>query len=287
MKELLIISGKGGTGKTTLSSTLIELNNVKNFADCDVDAPNLDLLSRFETKAQISDFYGAKVAFINTQKCMNCGLCARLCQFDAISYVNDELVVDDMSCEGCSLCEYACPAKTISMHEIVTGELRLYKDKRVFSTATLQTGAGNSGLLVSKVKENLESNLIKDEKLQIIDGAPGIGCPVIASLNGADAALIVTEPSISGLSDMKRIASLAKNFNVKLGLVINKFDINLEFTQNIKDNCKNLNIEFLGEIPYDKNAVIAINNGKTLASLDSPAANAIKNLNSKILDFAL
>lgn len=277
MRSLLVLSGKGGTGKTTVASALIKLYQAKSFADCDVDAPNLHLVSILNNTPQIENFYGMKKASIDIDSCIKCGICYDNCKFNAIIF-NENYYVDQYACEGCAVCEYVCPADSVKMVDSVSGDLILYKDEdKVFSTAELRMGSGNSGLLVTKVKNQLKNNALSSG-LAIIDGSPGIGCPVIASITGVDYVLIVAEPSISGLADMKRIVKVARNLEVEVLACVNKFDVNLNISKEIKQYCAKNHIEFLGEIPYDKNALEAVNMGKTIVDIDCPSGQALKEI---------
>lgn len=283
MKKLLILSGKGGTGKTTTASAFIEFSKATAFADCDVDAPNLHLISKISSDAQFSDFYGSQKAIIDSDKCTKCGLCKTNCQFDAIEYDNSQYKINQFACEGCGTCEYNCPSKAITMVDDVAGKLALYKDDKVFSTATLKMGRGNSGLLVTDVKSALYKNTDKNDKLAIIDGSPGIGCPVIASITGVDMVLIITEPSLSGMSDMKRILKTIQIFNIKACVCINKYDICTEISDEIESFCKENDIFLAGKIPYDENVSKAINNGDSIAKYNCPAKDALQNIYNKII----
>lgn len=266
MKKLLILSGKGGTGKTTIASSFIKLGDIKAFADCDVDAPNLALVTEQDVEAIKRDYYGMDKAFIDNDKCIECGLCKSSCRFDAIEIIDGKYKIDNFSCEGCSLCERVCKNGAISMVKNIAGELELYKNDKVFSTASLKMGEGNSGLLVTEVKKELE-NL--DTDIAIIDGSPGIGCPVIASITGVDLILIVAEPSISGISDLDRIVKTSRIFNTDILVMINKYDTSLENTKKIEEFCKKEDIELVGKIPFDRQVVDALNEGRTLLDIDS------------------
>ena len=205
MKRILLLSGKGGTGKTTVSSALIRLSQAKAVADCDVDAPNLHLVLQEKEKAQVcaqtcaqvSEFFGGEKAAVDPALCTGCGRCEQLCRFDAIHLVENTAVVNLYSCEGCGVCSHVCPAGAVRLLPDVAGKKELYTGDRVFSTATLKMGRGNSGKLVTEVKKAMLKAAPPCE-LAIVDGSPGIGCPVIASVNGMDLVLVVAEPS--GLS---------------------------------------------------------------------------------------
>lgn len=276
MKQLLILSGKGGTGKTTIAGAFIKLSDTKTYADCDVDAPNLHLIMAQSNEPKRTDFYGMPKAAIDAEKCLECGLCKEHCRFDAI-FDNNGFKVDYFSCEGCGVCEAICPANAVSMKPAVAGELMLYTDDDlVFSTAQLKMGSGTSGLLVTQVKNQMKDAASQSTELAVIDGSPGIGCPVIASLSGVDMVLIVAEPSISGISDMERIIKTAKTFQIKIGVCINKHDTNLLNSEKIENFCKENALPFLGKIPFDPKAVEAVNNGQTIVDVDCPSGTAAK-----------
>ncbi len=203
MKRLLILSGKGGTGKTTTAAAFVKLSGARAFADCDVDAPNLHLVAGLEGEPEEKPFIGSEKAVIDENKCVNCGICAEKCRFGAITLENGHTKVGEYACEGCGVCAYVCPQQAVSMVKDVAGTQFLYKGQTVFSTARLKMGRGNSGKLVTSVKMDMLKNT-PDTELAVIDGSPGIGCPVIASVSGMDLVLVVAEPSLSGLSDLKR-----------------------------------------------------------------------------------
>ncbi|NCC08091.1 MAG: ATPase [Clostridia bacterium] len=283
MKQLLILSGKGGTGKTTIASAFIKLADAKAYADCDVDAPNLHLITGWNAEPERTDYYGLPKAAINPELCIECDQCRQNCRFDAIS-IDEKYKVDSFACEGCGVCEYVCPVEAITMVPTVAGELMLYSDeKKVFSTAQLKMGSGTSGMLVTEVKKQMKSAAV-DSGLAIIDGSPGIGCPVIASLSGVDMVLIVAEPSISGISDMERIINTAAKFAVKAAVCVNKFDTNLENTERIEMFCKEQGLPFIGRIPFDSNAVKAINNGQTIVDIDCTSGTAVKEVYHKTMN---
>ncbi len=280
MKQLLILSGKGGTGKTTIASAIIKLSSAKAYADCDVDAPNLHLVTKWSLEPEKIDYYGMPKADINTSLCTKCGLCEENCRFDGI-YLDKEYKVNPFACEGCGVCEYVCPVNAITLKPAVSGETMLYADnEKVFSTAKLKMGSGNSGLLVSEVKKQMKSEA-KNTDLAVIDGSPGIGCPVIASISGVTMVLIVGEPSVSGISDMKRIIETALKLQTKIAVCINKYDTNIKKTEEIEKFCKEEGIPLLGKIPFDLEAVKAVNNGYTIADIDCPSKSAVEEIYEK------
>lgn len=286
MKQLLILSGKGGTGKTTIASAFIKLADAKAYADCDVDAPNLHLITGWNSQPKKTNYYGLPKAEINLELCIECDQCRQNCRFDAIS-IDEKYEVDPFACEGCGVCEYVCPVEAITMMPAVAGELMLYSDgEKVFSTAQLKMGSGTSGMLVTEVKKQMKS-AVDDVHLAIIDGSPGIGCPVIASLSGVDMVLIVAEPSISGISDMERIINTAEKFGTKTAVCINKYDTNTKNAEKIEQFCKRQDLPFFGRIPFDSNAVKAINNGQTIVDIDCISGTAVKEVYHKTINLLL
>lgn len=288
MKQLLVLSGKGGTGKTTISAAFINLSKALGYADCDVDAPNLHLVVKDFSIPVHTDFYGMRQAEIQITHCTQCGLCKENCKFEAIKVTqtqNHELQyeVDPFACEGCGVCERICPEKSIHMIPSKAGDLMLYQNDSVFSTAQLKMGKGNSGLLVTEVKKNLRAG-VSGSTFTIVDGSPGIGCPVIASLSGSTMTLIVSEPSLSGISDLKRILETAKKMGVKSAVCINKYDTNIELSDAIETLCKIQEIPFTGRIPYDESAVMAVNNGMSIVELECKAGTAVREVYTATMD---
>ena len=270
----MVLSGKGGTGKTTVASSFIRLSYRKAFADCDVDAPNLHQIFDYGETAEKAPFYGLKKAIKYDQFCTGCGKCEELCRFGAIK--NGK--VNPYECEGCGVCEAFCPAHdeegkpAIRLEERVSGETRLYRDHGdVFSTAELSMGSGASGRLVTEVRRNL-LKAASGESYAIIDGSPGIGCPVIASVTGTGMVLIVAEPTVSGIHDLKRIVTTARRFGAKIAVCINKFDVSKSNTGAIKKFCREERIPIVGLIPYDSTVIMAVNAGKAVVDYENSAA---------------
>lgn len=283
MRQLLILSGKGGTGKTTIASAFIKLADAKVYADCDVDAPNLHLINRWNDEPVKADFYGLPKAEIDPVFCIQCNQCIQNCRFDAIR-AEPYYKVDSFACEGCGVCEYVCPVEAINLRLSADGELILYSNaEKVFSTAQLKMGSGTSGMLVTEVKKQMNSAKV-DTQLAIIDGSPGIGCPVIASLSGVDMVLIVAEPSLSGISDMERIINTAAKFGTKIAVCINKYDTSIENTEKIEEYCKKHGHSFMGKIPFDSGAVKAVNNGQTIVDIDCASGQAVKEVYYKTMN---
>jgi len=283
MKQLLVLSGKGGTGKTTLVSAFIDLLGAKAYADCDVDAPNLHLVMNASGEPETDSFYGMEKALIDAKRCIGCGVCKTHCRFDAIKPVvianQTTYHIDSYACEGCGVCEYVCPVEAVSLGYQVDGETNVYHDQAVFSTATLKMGSGNSGKLVSEVKKNMQLYAKEREiDVAVIDGSPGIGCPVIASISGVDLILIVTEPTVSGINDMKRVIEIAEHFKTPVAICTNKYDVNQEKTEAIKSYAEQLGIPFVGVIPYDTQVAVATNMGTSIMKVNAPAGTAIQSV---------
>jgi len=271
-KEITIISGKGGTGKTTVVSSLAMLADSKVLADNDVDAADLHLLLT-PTIMEAHDFVGGEKAMIDASKCTGCGQCAEACHFKAIRCdgpLNDQGTttcrVDELACEGCGLCGYICDADAVTTRPNVTGRWYVSgTDYGPMAHAQLNIAEENSGRLVTQVR-NVAVNLAKELKKEYIlgDGPPGTGCPVIASVSGADRVLIVTEPTVSGVHDMERVLNLTKHFNIPALIVINKADLNTEQTGRIKSIAKQMGSRVIAEIPFDRNVNDALMAGKTV-----------------------
>ena len=260
MKELVVISGKGGTGKTSIVAAFANLAQNAVFADCDVDAADLHLVLE-PTVKQTTDFSGGKRASIIVDKCIGCGKCKDLCKFEAINLdgpANDivakTFTVDPVSCEGCKVCVEFCPVDAIEFNDCVNGQWFI-SDTRFGPMVHAKLGIAeeNSGKLVSLIRKETQKIAEEQKKdLIIVDGSPGIGCPVIASITGADLVLIITEPTLSGKHDLERVAELAAGFNIPVLIAINKFDINPDMSDEIEKGALERNMKVVGRIRYDK-----------------------------------
>jgi MinD superfamily P-loop ATPase len=289
VNEIVILSGKGGTGKTSLSASLATLGDKKIVADCDVDASNLYLILQPETSYQENFLTGFK-AVIDENRCTNCGKCISYCRFEAISLVNGKVHVTETSCDGCKLCTHVCPVEAITMNRSQKSKWFIgpFRNGTMIS-ARLAPGEDNSGKLVTMVR-----NLAKDEACYadnhtiIIDGPPGIGCPAISSVTGSQLAVIVTEPTRSGLHDLKRILALISNFEVHNCVVINKYDLNESISNDIDVYCRNLQIPVIGRIPFDPNIVMAMVHCKSVVEWapDSPASKEIVSIYHLLMESA-
>jgi len=251
MRELVVLSGKGGTGKTSVVGSFAALAGGKVLADCDVDAADLHLLLSPTVKQQ-NEFWSGQVACIDQEKCTGCGLCQEVCRFDAIK----DLRVDPVSCEGCGFCSHICPAGAITMEESMSGYWFI-SDTRYGPLVHARLGIAqeNSGKLVAVVRQ--QARQIAQERgldLIISDGPPGIGCPVISSLSGASMALLVTEPSLSGIHDLERVLGVCRHFGISAMVCVNKHDLNEENTRRIQSQCSTEGVDIAGMIPFD-NAV--------------------------------
>ncbi len=281
MKEMTVISGKGGTGKTTVTAALCSLAAQEAeivLADCDVDASNLPLLLDPEIETE-REYVGSGVA-VKLNQCSECGKCAEVCRFNAISTAGE---VDETACEGCGACTYICPESALELQSHSTGTI--YTSRTRFGKlvhASLHRGEEASGKLVVKIKQQLTEQGETPE-YALIDGSPGTGCPVIASIRGSDMVLIVTEPTLSGMHDLDRVIDLARHFELKMAICINKYDLNEENTAEIEARCERLNIPVVGKLPFDRVVLEAVTAGQTVIEAgESRLSEKIKTLWSNV-----
>jgi MinD superfamily P-loop ATPase len=282
MIRLAVISGKGGTGKTMITAALANLlKGTLVLADCDVDAANLELLLNPKI-LRTEPFMGMKTAVIDTAHCTQCDACMEHCRFGAIERCGDTCLVNPLRCEGCAVCVHVCPV-AMTMQPRQTGEIFYSETGRGHLVhARLIPGAGNSGLLVHAVKK-MAMEQDRDCDLFIIDGPPGTGCPLISTISGVDTVLVVTEPSISGLHDLKRVVAVCRQFQPRILVAINRFDLEPSLTDAIRTWCNEEHIPVIGLIPFDPAVIEAVRNGRAVTSDGaSPAAQAIQTLASKL-----
>jgi MinD superfamily P-loop ATPase len=285
MKELVIISGKGGTGKTSLVAAFASLAANKVLSDADVDAADLHLIVNPQTTDH-HDFQAGHSAVINIEKCTACGLCRELCRYDAIS---EDYIVNRMDCEGCGVCVHFCPEKAVDFPLKTCGEWFLSETRfGPMVHARLGIAEENSGKLVTLVRQEARK-VAETRKLELIltDGPPGIGCPVIASLGGASAALIVTEPTVAGRHDLQRVAELADFFKVPVMICVNKADLNPESTREIEQYVEQKGYAFVGAIPFDSVFTKAMVAGRTIIEYDNDteAAAALRQTWQKVSNY--
>ena len=257
VKKITVISGKGGTGKTSLVGSFAALAaGDAVLVDGDVDAANLSLIMNPE-QLEAHEFRASRVAVINPEVCTSCNLCRELCRFEAVT---EDFWVDPIACEGCSFCAYACPAGAIAMEDRLSGHW--FISDTPYGTlvhARLGIAEENSGKLVTMIRNRgQELAEMNNKKLVIIDGPPGIGCPVIASLSGVDNALIVTEPTVSGIHDLKRVIDVCRHFGIPASVCINRYDLDLDQTGVIESYCRKSGLDLIGTIPFDRAFVEAM-----------------------------
>ena len=277
--QIAVLSGKGGTGKTTIAVGISEVIKNSTKIDCDVDAANMHLFYTGE-KITKEEFHSGKKAYIEIDKCIKCNKCIENCKFDAISEYNNEYIIDTIKCEGCGVCNLVCPVEAVRLKENKVADImqvRLTDGKLV--RADMEIGADGSGKLITELRKKADNN-----NITIIDGSPGIGCSVIASIVGVNLCLIVIEPTVSGLSDLERILKLVDSFKLKTLVCINKYDINQDMTDNIKRYCEENNVEVIGLIPYDDAVIKSINELKPITRFhDSLAGKQVRNIAEKII----
>jgi MinD superfamily P-loop ATPase len=283
MRELVIISGKGGTGKTSLTAAFAALAENGVLCDADVDAADLHLLMAPEIQKR-TDFMGGSLAVIRSEDCVECGRCLELCKFDAIS---EDFVVDPIACEGCGVCVDLCPEKAIDFPIQKCGEWFISNTRYgTMVHARLGIAEENSGKLVSLVRQQVKEIAEKESReLILTDGPPGIGCPVIAAIGGATALVIIVEPTVSGLHDMTRVADLARHFKVPGLVCVNKYDLNGEMAAKIESVAAGRNMEIVGRIPFDPEFTRAMVEGKNIMEFapDSVTAATVRNVWDRIL----
>jgi MinD superfamily P-loop ATPase len=266
MKEVVVLSGKGGTGKTTIVGSLAALTKRKALADCDVDAADLHLLLSPSEK-QKNEFWSGQVAHIDEKRCTECGLCQELCRFNAIR----DFRVDPVSCEGCDFCSHICPAEAITMQDNMSGYWFISDTRHgPLVHARLGITQENSGKLVALVRQQAKQ-IAEERHLEYIisDGPPGIGCPVISSLSGTSMALLVTEPSLSGMHDLERVLGVCRHFGVPALVCINKYDLNEENTRQIESHCLSQGVPIAGKIPFDNVVTLSIIQGVPVVEYSS------------------
>ncbi len=282
MKQLVILSGKGGTGKTSVTAAFAhlaaqsELASKIILADADVDAANLELVLKPQLREE-QDFKGGKVAVINQDTCSGCGDCQAVCRFDAICRADGLYVVDPVACDGCAACVYQCPSESIDMREQIAGKF-YFSESRYgpLYHADLFPGQENSGKLVTLVKQRARLQALDENReLVIVDGPPGIGCPVISAVSGASLALIVAEPTVSGVHDMRRVLQTVKHFGVRAVVCINKADIYPAGADEIEAFCRKNGIETVGRIPFDLTVASAMVAGEAVTAFDSQAPSSV------------
>ena len=281
MKQLVILSGKGGTGKTTVAAALAHLASQYLsivLADADVDAANLELVLS-PTQVEEHDFTGGQLAIIDPDLCTACGICAEVCRFEAVIPGDEAYRVDDIACEGCASCFYQCPEEAIRMEEQTAG--RWFRSDTRFGPlfhAHLFAGQENSGKLVTLVKQQGRLQALdSDADLLIVDGPPGIGCPVISASAGADLALLVVEPTVSGIHDLERILGTTDHFGVPAIVCINKADLNQARADEIAGFCAARGIEVVGRLPFDQVVTKAMVQGQPVTAYnDGPVTAALK-----------
>ncbi len=280
MTELVVLSGKGGTGKTTVVGSLAVLAVDKLVADCDVDAANLHLLMSPRIE-EAEPYEGAELAEIDPRKCTGCGTCARACRFTAIGCSEGTYHVVPLSCEGCGVCAHVCPAGAVTMAARLSGHV--YVSSTPYGTLVhgeLRPGEEATGKLVAQVKRRAREQAIREgQELVLVDGAPGIGCPVIASLSGSAAALVVTEPSRSALHDLERVVALVRHFGARVFLAMNKADVEVSAARETRMWAEAEGLPLLGWIPYDEDVTRAQVAGRPLVEYSSGgAARAVRDL---------
>ncbi|WOF16137.1 4Fe-4S dicluster domain-containing protein [Methanoplanus sp. FWC-SCC4] len=287
MKKIAVISGKGGTGKTTFTAGFAKYLDEKKlcFVDCDVDAANAGILFNHVTE-ETKDFFGGNIAEIDQNVCVKCGSCMENCRFSAIYYdsENEQFQINPVKCEGCGVCTIVCPFDAVSLGLRKTGEIYISKTKAFpLIHASLEPGCGASGLLVKRLKKTAEEKYPGSE-VMLIDGPPGIGCPFIATVSGTDYAVVVVEPGLSALHDLKRAIRVALGFGTKILVVINRFDLNPDICRQIESFCENEGINVAGRVPYDDTVFKAVREQRPVTDYDCPASKSLIESYERITD---
>jgi MinD superfamily P-loop ATPase len=291
MRELAVLSGKGGSGKTSIAAALADLARrelSQVLADTDVDAANLELVLA-PSRIEQHDFTAGQLAVIDPDRCTSCSICADVCRFAAIVRDDEAYRVDEIACEGCAACFYQCPAEAIRLQQPIAGRwFRSLTSYGPLFHAHLFAGQENSGKLVTRVKEQARQWALANEAdLLLVDGPPGIGCPVIAASAGADLALLVVEPTVSGIHDLERILATTRHFGIPALVCINKADLNDTRTQDIAAFCETQGIELVGRVPFDHSVTEAMVQGQPVTAYnDGPASRELRAVCERILQMA-
>jgi MinD superfamily P-loop ATPase len=282
MKQLVVLSGKGGTGKTSITASFAYLASQNGYAgqvilaDADVDAANLELVLQPQLLEE-QDFKGGQIAVIDQGACAACGDCQAVCRFDAINHTDGSFVVDPIACDGCAACVYQCPTESIAMHEQVVGKFYVSEGRYgPLYHANLFPGQENSGKLVTLVKQRARLQALDENReLVLVDGPPGIGCPVISAVSGADLALIVAEPTVAGVHDMQRALQTVRHFGVQALVCINKADLCPKGTEKIEVFCRENDVQIVGRIPFDLTVATAMVRGEAVTAFRPEAASSV------------
>jgi MinD superfamily P-loop ATPase len=285
-KQIVVVSGKGGTGKTTISGSLAVMFKNHIVSDCDVDSSNLHLILNPEHMEE-HEYWAGHKAEINESECIGCGKCSEICRFNAIKKNdNGKYTVDPFACEGCKACVLVCPTKAVKFNKNHPGNYYISKTSYgKFVHAAMKPGEEMSGGLVAQVRKNALKLAIDDKNdYVIIDGAPGIGCPATSSLTATDYAILVTEPTVSGIHDMKRMIEVIEHFRIPYSVIVNRYDINTDRSDEVESYCEKKNIKFLGKIPFDEKVNYANSNAIPIVKIDdSKASKEIKEVFNRLV----
>ncbi len=276
MKQIVIVSGKGGTGKSTIAASFAVLAGRSVIVDADVDAADLHLLMNPKTESE-NDFYGGVMADLDPELCTGCGECLEACRFGGVVLTDDgEYRIDETACEGCGVCSRVCPVEAITLPERFNGKWYISgTEYGPMVHARLGIAAENSGKLVTLLRQQAGEIAENDDiELVVVDGPPGIGCPVMAAVTGADLLVCIAEPTVSGVHDLGRILDLAAHFGIPAATIINKSDVNPDMNVRIKNDCKARGIDVIAEIPYDSDVIGAIVDSKPLVKFSKGAASS-------------